>query len=114
MTDTPENEPEERLPVPRPPAEVAPVERFTSPPSVRAVELTPERAAQVDDRLLRLDRPAIVVLERVQVGEEVRAQVLVDERLARRVSFARAAPTDPLGQDGCQQPPAGTAQANPR
>ena len=47
MTDTPGNEPEERLPVPRPPAEVAPVERFTSPPSVRAVELTPERAAQV-------------------------------------------------------------------
>ena len=40
-------EPEERLPVPRPPAEVAPVERFTSAPSVRAVELTPERAAQV-------------------------------------------------------------------
>src|SRR4029079_2654265 len=38
---------EERLPVPRPPAEVAPVERFTSAPSVRAVELTPERAAQV-------------------------------------------------------------------
>ena len=47
MTDTPGNEPEERLPVPRPPAEVAPVERFTSPPSVRSVELTPERAAQV-------------------------------------------------------------------
>ena len=47
MTDTPGREPEERLPVPRPPAEVAPVERFTSPPSVRAVELTPERAAQV-------------------------------------------------------------------
>jgi mono/diheme cytochrome c family protein/plastocyanin len=47
VTDTPGREPEERLPVPRPPAEVAPVERFTSPPSVRAVELTPERAAQV-------------------------------------------------------------------
>jgi mono/diheme cytochrome c family protein/plastocyanin len=47
MSDTPGHEPEERLPVPRPPAEVAPVERFTSPPSVRAVELTPERAAQV-------------------------------------------------------------------
>jgi mono/diheme cytochrome c family protein/plastocyanin len=54
MTDTPghepggpELEPEQRLPATRPPAEVAPVERFTSPPSIRAVELTPERAAQV-------------------------------------------------------------------
>jgi mono/diheme cytochrome c family protein/plastocyanin len=47
MSDTTGQDPEERLPVPRPPAEVAPVERFTSPPSVRAVELTPERAAQV-------------------------------------------------------------------
>jgi mono/diheme cytochrome c family protein/plastocyanin len=51
MSDTPElppgDEPEQRLPVPRPPAEVAPVERFTSPPPVRSVELTPERAAQV-------------------------------------------------------------------
>ena len=44
-SDRPEPEPEQRLPVPRPPAEVAPVERFTSPPSTRAVELTPERAA---------------------------------------------------------------------
>ena len=33
------SEPEQRLPVPRPPAEPAPVERFTSPPSTRAVEL---------------------------------------------------------------------------
>ncbi len=54
MTDTPGREPaghepvpEERLPATRPPAEVAPVERFTSSPSIRAVELTPERAAQV-------------------------------------------------------------------
>jgi mono/diheme cytochrome c family protein/plastocyanin len=51
MSDTPElppgDESEQRLPVPRPPAEVAPVERFTSPPPVRSVELTPERAAQV-------------------------------------------------------------------
>jgi mono/diheme cytochrome c family protein/plastocyanin len=47
MADTPGHDPEERLPVVRPGAEVAPVERFTSPPSVRAVELTPERAAQV-------------------------------------------------------------------
>jgi len=54
MTDTPGSEPtapepgsEQRLPATRPPAEVAPVERFTSPPSIRAVELSPERAAQV-------------------------------------------------------------------
>ena len=51
MSDTPGlppgDDPEDRLPAVRPPAEVAPVERFTSPPSVRAVELTPERAAQV-------------------------------------------------------------------
>ena len=43
----PEPTPEQRLPATRPPAEVAPVERFTSSPSIRAVELTPERAAQV-------------------------------------------------------------------
>jgi len=47
MADTPGREPEQRLPVPRPPAEPAPVERFTSPPSARSFELTPERAAQV-------------------------------------------------------------------
>ncbi|MBA3236289.1 MAG: cupredoxin domain-containing protein [Chloroflexi bacterium] len=47
MSDTPGLEPEERLPVPRPPVEPAPLERFTSPPSTRSVELTPERAAQV-------------------------------------------------------------------
>jgi mono/diheme cytochrome c family protein/plastocyanin len=48
MSDTSGREPEEeRLPVPRPPAEPAPVERFSAPPSVRSVELTPERAAQV-------------------------------------------------------------------
>ncbi len=43
----PEGSPEQRLPATRPPAEVAPVERFTSPPSIRAVELSPERVAQV-------------------------------------------------------------------
>ena len=54
MTDTPgrepagpEPEPEQRLPATRPEAQIAPVERFTSSPSIRAVELTPERAAQV-------------------------------------------------------------------
>jgi mono/diheme cytochrome c family protein/plastocyanin len=47
MADTPGREPEQRLPVPRPPVEPAPVERFTSPPSARSFELTPERAAQV-------------------------------------------------------------------
>ena len=52
MTDTPGREPEEgtpeqRLPAVRPPDDLAPVERFTSPPSVRKLEFTPERAAQV-------------------------------------------------------------------
>jgi mono/diheme cytochrome c family protein/plastocyanin len=52
MTDTPGREPEDRppeqrLPAVRPPDEVAPVERFTSPPSIRKLEFTPERAAQV-------------------------------------------------------------------
>jgi mono/diheme cytochrome c family protein/plastocyanin len=47
MAETPGNVPEQRLPVPRPPVEPASVERFTSPPSARAFELTPERAAQV-------------------------------------------------------------------
>ena len=47
MVDTPGREPEQRLPIPRPPVEPAPVERFTAPPQARAFELTPERAAQV-------------------------------------------------------------------
>jgi mono/diheme cytochrome c family protein/plastocyanin len=52
MTDTPGREPEQRLPATRPPDDVAPVEpapveRFTSPPSTRSVELSAERAAQV-------------------------------------------------------------------
>jgi mono/diheme cytochrome c family protein/plastocyanin len=47
MADTPEGSPEQRLPVPRPSVEPAPVERFTSPPQARTFELTPERAAQV-------------------------------------------------------------------
>jgi mono/diheme cytochrome c family protein/plastocyanin len=52
MTDTPGrepegHEPEQRLPAVRPPTDVAPVDRFTSPPSIRRIEFTPERAAQV-------------------------------------------------------------------
>ncbi len=47
MAETPERPPERRLPVPRPPVEPAPVERFTLPPQARTFELTPERAAQV-------------------------------------------------------------------
>ncbi len=53
MSDTPgqlpePEPPEQRLPVPRQPADVAPVERFSAPPSVRAAfKLTPERAAQI-------------------------------------------------------------------
>jgi len=47
MTDQPGSEPEQRLPVPRPPSEVAPVERFSAPPSIHAESLTPERAATI-------------------------------------------------------------------
>ncbi len=47
MSDTPGQEPEQRLPVPRPPVEPAPVERFSAPPQARSLELSPERAAQV-------------------------------------------------------------------
>ncbi len=49
MTESrpPGREPEERLPAVRPPAEPVPAERFTSHPSVRATELTPERSAQI-------------------------------------------------------------------
>jgi mono/diheme cytochrome c family protein/plastocyanin len=48
MTDQPgQPGPEERLPAPRPEAQPAPVERFTSPPGTRKFELTPDRAAQI-------------------------------------------------------------------
>jgi mono/diheme cytochrome c family protein/plastocyanin len=47
MSDTPEPGSEQRLPVPREADEVAPVSRFSSPPSARQFDLTPERAAQV-------------------------------------------------------------------
>ncbi len=47
MTDTPDREPETRLPARRPPAEPAPVERFSAPPSAHRFELTPERAAKI-------------------------------------------------------------------
>jgi len=47
MTDQPGSEPEQRLPVPRPPSEVAPAERFSAPPSIHSESLTPERAATI-------------------------------------------------------------------
>jgi plastocyanin len=54
MTDTPGRppegsapEPEQRLPAVREPGEIVPADRFTSPPAVRKLEFTPERAAQV-------------------------------------------------------------------
>jgi mono/diheme cytochrome c family protein/plastocyanin len=52
MTDTPERgpegqEPEQRLPAVRETVEVVPADRFTSPPAIRKLEFTPERAAQV-------------------------------------------------------------------
>ncbi len=47
MTDQPGSPPEERLPARRPPAEPAPAERFSAPPSAHAFSLTPERAAKI-------------------------------------------------------------------
>jgi mono/diheme cytochrome c family protein/plastocyanin len=50
MTDTPgrpPDGPEQRLPAVRESVEVVPADRFTSPPSIRKVEFTPERAAQI-------------------------------------------------------------------
>ena len=52
MTDTPGRppegaEPEQRLPAVREPVEVVPADRFTSSPSIRKLEFTPERAAQI-------------------------------------------------------------------
>jgi plastocyanin/mono/diheme cytochrome c family protein len=47
MTDQPGESPEQRLPVPREPAEVEPAERFTAPPQAHAFGLTSERAAKI-------------------------------------------------------------------
>ncbi len=48
MTDQqPGQGPEQRLPVPREPAEVAPAERFTAPPQAHTVGLSAERAAKI-------------------------------------------------------------------
>jgi mono/diheme cytochrome c family protein/plastocyanin len=47
MTDQPGQGPEQRLPVPREPADVTPAERFTAPPQAHAFGLTPERAAKI-------------------------------------------------------------------
>ena len=47
MTDQPGQGPEERLPVPREPADVAPVERFTAPVQAHSFGLTSERAAKI-------------------------------------------------------------------
>ncbi len=47
-TPPPGTPPEERLPVPRGPSEVAaPSERFTAPPTAHTVGLSPERAAKI-------------------------------------------------------------------
>ena len=66
--------------------------------------LRPEGPTQVGDGLLRLDRPAVVVLEGAELGEEGGPQVLVDERLAGRVSLARVPSTDAERQHRGQQP----------
>lgn len=47
MTDQPGHDPEQRLPAPRPPTDATPAERFSSPPSVHARDLSPERAASI-------------------------------------------------------------------
>ncbi len=48
MTDQqPGQGPEQRLPVPREPAEVAPAERFTAPPQAHTIGLSAERAAKI-------------------------------------------------------------------
>ena len=47
MTDQPGQSPEQRLPVPREPSEVAPAERFTAPPQAHSFGLTSERAAKI-------------------------------------------------------------------
>jgi len=47
MTDQPGPTPEQRLPVPREPAEVTPTERFSAPVQAHSVGLSPERAAKI-------------------------------------------------------------------
>ena len=47
MTDQPGNPPEQRLPVPREPSEVAPTERFSAPVQAHTAGLTSERAAKI-------------------------------------------------------------------
>ena len=47
MTDQPGRDREQRLPIPRPPSETAPADRFSAPPTAHDVSLTPERAAGI-------------------------------------------------------------------
>ncbi len=47
MSDPSGIDPEQRLPVPRPPSEAAPVDRFAAPASAHQLALTPERAAGI-------------------------------------------------------------------
>jgi mono/diheme cytochrome c family protein len=47
MSDPSGNDPEQRLPAPRPPSEAAPVDRFAAPASAHQFALTPERAAGI-------------------------------------------------------------------
>ena len=101
MTDTPENgpgselEPEQRLPVPRPPVEPAPVERFTSPPSTRC-----RRAVA---RARRAGRPPVVErplgrLSRRRRGHPVHHHLLVLRARAARVPRARGSTPRPASQ----------------
>ncbi len=47
MTDQPGQGPEQRLPVPREPAEIEPAQRFTAPVQAHSIGLTSERAAKI-------------------------------------------------------------------
>ena len=59
----------------------------------------PSRPAQVADRPLRRDRPAVVRLVRRELVEQLRPQVGVDEDLARFVALGRVAAADAVRQD---------------
>src|SRR6185369_2590825 len=60
-------------------------------------------AAEVVDGALGLDRVAGVGDADLEIAEERRAEVGVDQRLARRVALARAAPADATRQRGLEE-----------
>jgi plastocyanin/mono/diheme cytochrome c family protein len=67
MSDPTGPEPEQRLPIPRPPSEPVSAERFSAPRSAHVNELTPERAAKIvqqsaSARIVALLATIVVVL----------------------------------------------------